>query len=568
MEVQVPPPLQDIPTAKEKKYDRQLRLWGASGQKALEETHVLLINNGSGVTGVETLKNLVLPGVGQFTILDSHVVSEADLGVNFFLEEESLGQFRAEETVRCLCELNPGVQGFALTEPLETFIDKDDVLKPYNLILVSAPLDSAILARIQLYANALQIPTFYFRSTGFYSSFSVLLPTAFPIVDTHPDPTSTTDLRLLKPWPTLSEFVREKTKGLGTESMNQHDKSHIPYVCLLLHYLEQWRDKNGGKNPETYKEKSAFRELVREGDANEENFDEACANVLKALNPPTISSTVRNIFAAPEIDELTTSSPSFWLIANAIRQFYNTHNELPLPGAVPDMKAQSADYIELQNIYKKKARQDCAEVVETVRQLEKQTDRPKEHEISEKEIENFCKGAAHISLVRGRPLQIVEAGKPITFGDRAKAMAMELTNPESLIGLYICFLAWDEYIATRSTPSNENGDNGLKIPGSTDKDYKTDETKLIDMAHIIVDNLLKEANTSIDEPESSEIKAQIAKQCKELVRAGGGELHNLASLTGGMISQEVIKVVTRQYVPVDNTCLFDGIASRTYVLRI
>jgi len=56
-----PPPLQG-PSAKEKKYDRQLRLWAASGQAALEEAHLLLINTGPGVIGVETLKNLVLPG--------------------------------------------------------------------------------------------------------------------------------------------------------------------------------------------------------------------------------------------------------------------------------------------------------------------------------------------------------------------------------------------------------------------------------------------------------------------------------------------------------------------------
>lgn len=119
-ETEVPPPLQDIPSAKEKKYDRQLRLWGASGQIALEETHVLLTNNGSGVTGVETLKNLVLPGIGQFTIVDSAVVSEADLGVNFFLDNSSLGKFRADETVKLLMELNPGVQGHAIREVFES----------------------------------------------------------------------------------------------------------------------------------------------------------------------------------------------------------------------------------------------------------------------------------------------------------------------------------------------------------------------------------------------------------------------------------------------------------------
>lgn len=46
----------------ERKYDRQLRLWGARGQRALMESHILLVN--AGPTGTELLKNLVLPGVG------------------------------------------------------------------------------------------------------------------------------------------------------------------------------------------------------------------------------------------------------------------------------------------------------------------------------------------------------------------------------------------------------------------------------------------------------------------------------------------------------------------------
>lgn len=50
-------------TDKEKKYDRQLRLWQAHGQEALENADVLLVNTDPGVVGIETLKNLVLPGV-------------------------------------------------------------------------------------------------------------------------------------------------------------------------------------------------------------------------------------------------------------------------------------------------------------------------------------------------------------------------------------------------------------------------------------------------------------------------------------------------------------------------
>lgn len=105
-----------IPTAKEKKYDRQLRLWAASGQQALEDARILLLNNDPGVVGVETLKNLVLPGVGSFTVVDGATVTEADLGTNFFLEESSLGKSRAAETSKYLKELNPEVVFHAVEE--------------------------------------------------------------------------------------------------------------------------------------------------------------------------------------------------------------------------------------------------------------------------------------------------------------------------------------------------------------------------------------------------------------------------------------------------------------------
>lgn len=51
-------------------------------------------------------------------------------------------------------------------------------------------------------------------------------------------------------------------------------------------------------------------------------------------------------------------------------------------------------------------------------------------------------------------------------------------------------------------------------------------------------------------------------------RAGGGELHNISSLAGGLVAQEVIKVITKQYIPVDNTCIFDGIKSVAYTFKV
>lgn len=55
---------------------------------------------------------------------------------------------------------------------------------------------------------------------------------------------------------------------------------------------------------------------------------------------------------------------------------------------------------------------------------------------------------------------------------------------------------------------------------------------------------------------------------QEVARAAGGELHNVSAATGGMVAQEMIKIITKQYIPINNTCIFDGIGSRCQVLRL
>ncbi|KAF2866244.1 hypothetical protein BDV95DRAFT_584403 [Massariosphaeria phaeospora] len=560
----LPPPVQG-PTAKEKKYDRQLRLWGATGQIALEDSHILLINSGPGVVGLETLKNLVLPGIGNFTIQDSAVVSEADLGVNFFLEEEHLGGYRAEHTCNSLKELNPDVQGHFVTEPVESWLTQPDALKQYTLILVTAPIRPELLTSLSTHASAALIPLFYIHCVGFYSHFSIHLPPAFPIVDTHPDLETTTDLRLLKPWPELLDFATEKTQGLDTLSAEDH--GHVPYIALLLYHLEEWKKEHDGQAPQNYKEKTAFRETVSKAartnsaEGGEENFDEAVAAVLKSLNPPEPSGSVKDIFKAPECVLVKKDSPSFWVIAHAIGLFYTKYGVLPVPGSVPDMKARSADYIQLQNVYKSKARKDMAEVLESIRFLERTADRSTQ--IEEKHVEAFCKNAAHIKLVRGRPFHVVQAGETISWGDRAKSIAQTLTFPDSLVPLYIAFLAWDQFVATHDKDALGGAP---KVPGETDPD--TDSEKVTGIASKIMDDLVKEGSASVDEDEDATVKAQLQDFVQELVRAGGAELHNIAALTGGLASQEVIKVITEQYVPVDNTCVFDGVRSRTMVIRV
>uniref|UniRef100_A0A8H7K8S8 Ubiquitin-like 1-activating enzyme E1A n=1 Tax=Bionectria ochroleuca TaxID=29856 RepID=A0A8H7K8S8_BIOOC len=91
-------------------YDRQIRLWGVAAQAKIQSANVLLITMRA--LANEIAKNLVLAGIGSLTILDDTVVTEADLGAQFFLSgvENPVGQNRAAAAHPAVQKLNPRVQ--------------------------------------------------------------------------------------------------------------------------------------------------------------------------------------------------------------------------------------------------------------------------------------------------------------------------------------------------------------------------------------------------------------------------------------------------------------------------
>ena len=138
------------------------------------------------------------------------------------------------------------------------------------------------------------------HSVGFYAYFRVSLPGAFPVVETHPDETATTDLRLLSPWPELSEFANEMTNDI--DKLEDHEHGHLPLVVILLHYLEQWMQSHEGSYPTAYPDKIAFRKIVSDAmrrgnpEGGEENFEEAVASVMKHVVKPELPSNLKQVF--------------------------------------------------------------------------------------------------------------------------------------------------------------------------------------------------------------------------------------------------------------------------------
>ncbi|KAI1085656.1 hypothetical protein F5B20DRAFT_519231 [Whalleya microplaca] len=92
-------------------YDRQLRLWGMEAQQKIQCANVVLITMKA--LANEIAKNLVLAGIGSLTVVDDKLVTEADLGAQFFLSEEDIGQNRAQAAAERIQKLNPRVKVIA-----------------------------------------------------------------------------------------------------------------------------------------------------------------------------------------------------------------------------------------------------------------------------------------------------------------------------------------------------------------------------------------------------------------------------------------------------------------------
>lgn len=107
-------------------YDRQIRLWGMAAQERMRNAHVLIISMKA--LSQEVVKNLVLAGIGAVTLLDDENVSEADLGAQFLVSDEDIGQNRAAAAAANARKLNPRVS---------VHIDQDKIASKTNEFFVN-----------------------------------------------------------------------------------------------------------------------------------------------------------------------------------------------------------------------------------------------------------------------------------------------------------------------------------------------------------------------------------------------------------------------------------------------
>ncbi|KAH8329618.1 hypothetical protein KR074_000869 [Drosophila pseudoananassae] len=511
---------------KSKKYDRQIRLWGEHGQTRLEGAIVCFVNVTA--VGCETAKALVLPGIGAFTVVDGSTVKEEDLGNNFFLDPSYLGKSKAFACTELLQELNPDVHGDYADESSDSILaNRPYFFDSFDLVIASNLNEKSLIALADRLWTV-NVPLLYCRSLGMMGTIRLQLR-EHCIVEAHPD-NRQFDLRLEHPFDALREHLE------GTEVT-----SKVPWLLVLHKYLSAWQKQqtDGTRSPRNYKEKNQLREAIRSDmKADEENYEEAIKAVNTAFGAGQIPAGLKAIFEDDACEHVNKESDLFWIMAKALKHFviHENNGNLPLPGVLPDMTANTDSYIALQHIYRQQAMQDAEQVYQKCQDYIKQFRFPAEA-IERRSVRLFCREAAGLSVLRGTPIS-----EEYKKNSRVLALVEDNELQGNLTSFNFALRAYERFLS-------EYGN----IPGECT--VEQDIGRLKSIAGKMMSDLGMHATIGDD-------------VLHEICRYGGAELHAVSAFIGGCAAQEVIKVVTKQYKPIDNTFIYNAITTESVTLKL
>jgi len=551
------------------KFDRQVRLWGGHGQMLLESTHVCCL--GSGAAASETLKNLVLPNVSEFTIIDDAVVGQRDLGNNFFVSEEYLGRSRAAAVAELLMEMNKDIRCNALAQSADSLVDSNlGFFSKFSVVLVVGN-ELSLNRRLRLadYCNQAQIPFVFVRSFGLLASLRLQLP-EHRIVEDHAsvERQNPFDLWLTPQQRAIFPELQQYMDAINMDELvDDMEYTHVPYVVIMVKAFDKLASElgrvPGAGDASKLKDKirawaaarvARLKAAGAEGVQPAENFDEAIQFAGRAGLSPLkrfeLNRWTDEVYADPAAKNLTADSKKFWILVRAVSDFCAQDNGgfLPCLSSIPDMTATPPRYVGLQKIYEAKAQADLARVAAHTQRVLASLGLPANH-ISPSEINFFVKNSRNLQVERlstlSQEMALYQAGQPVS-AKQWENIFEEMTG-------YV-----DDQDQPKPNPRPIQWYWGLVAADVFFEKYKrypcfdADAAEVQSTAELMLKTLC--ANAQKD--------ASALTACPlvtgEIVRYNASEMHAVSALIGGIAAAEILKVILNQFVVCNNTFIYNG----------
>jgi amyloid beta precursor protein binding protein 1 len=301
--------------------------------------------------------------------------------------------------------------------------------------------------------------------------------------------------------------------------------------------------------PTTRDEKTQFKAQVwakrrPRTEGEEENFEEAVEFAVRAYDLPKLDSLSQAVLDDHEAKNVTKNSAPFWVLAAAVNRFIANEGHgflLPCSNTLPDLVSKTATYLELRNIYKNRAAKDQEAIIAHLRAIQKEVGQAPEV-VSDAEADYFIRNIRGIRCVRLRSL--AQEYDPASFN---KEFVQEQISDAPMVDEDVekeipQNVHW--YFALRAADLFQQKFNRYPgVGGNPDRDAEQ------------LYELQTELLTTLGLNEVVETKPEVLQ---EVARWGATEIHNIAAFVGGIAAQASLKVILQQYVPLNNTLLFNG----------
>jgi len=542
------------------KYDRQTRLWG-EGQILICAAKLLCLN--SDCCMAEILKNLVLSGVGEVTIVDDSKIVAEDLKNNFFVDAADVGKLRGEIILKNLLELNPDVKGnFINKNPKDYLNEEKNNYKSYD-ILVATNLLSELNTKLYEIAKNDNLRLVIVKNNGLMN-YIRLYENYHGNMNLKLSERPVADYRLSCPWKELVDFCN----SFDLEKMDLIDHKNVPYFVILIKALVKYREdkKNPNANPKTEEEKKEFKNIVKSFELHtgiegeNENIVEAlkyiyfCNESYNNLTTYKMEEIFKTIENTPQKELLSKSNnymKLFFIYFITMKKFFDKNKTYPLCGDIPDMISNTQNFIGLKQIYNTKAKNDHKEMRDMITSEIKENKNLTEQEKTEldKLVNNLSNDQIDIVdiLNKNWPQASLFIYPDNNGEEEAKNFDPDQFDQDPEI-FHFQKLNFVWYLLFRASDKFMN--KNKRYPGQNVDDFKKDVPELFGL-------LKEEFNKLSAKPElENELNED---NTFEFCRMGAGYVPPVVSIIGSIASQEIIKLITYHFETVNNTIIYDGI---------
>lgn len=497
--------MSDKQNFQEERNNRQIILWGANGQEAVDNAHIVVL--GSDCVASEFLKNIVLHGFGNVTIIDDANVNKEDIMSNFLVDANDLGKPRAESVANLLRELNDTIKVEAkVKSPTDlSFINEEP--KP-GFIVTCGNLKPSFLAELNKLCREKHIPQGHVQSVGLFGAF--YLDAGLHEIYEGPSATNNPyyEVRALKPFPELLEYFKY-CQSLTKDSPEYYFIPSPAFFYIAIQNIE----KSGGLTSNPIQRPKVIRSAIDKLDVNPlepiPSILEAKAKIGDYLRDRTPENPLKVFQISEEHPEVNTP---FWRMARATSRFYKAHGVLPHYGGCPDLETSTKNYLHIKKIYEEKSKKDWEEIRNDLAQRNEQ--------VSEGVFSNFLKNVYRVDAVEYKPI-----------ADSLNFLSPIMPATNAVLTVQVLFTAIRNFYEKNNRQP---------------EDTQADQNELVEEMKKIANGRIKN-------------ETEIVDYVKEFSLSKNHIVPSVAATIGAIFAAEVTKIVIHQAKPVKGAFIYNGV---------